>query len=65
MIEIWTEFARFNTTRQRLTDQARIKETLVFWIWDTINIPTNKENYQQVHTTQTETLNTEKQEPPP
>ena len=40
------------------------KEGLVFWFWNTGNIPINSDSCQQNPNTETETPNTEKQEPP-
>ena len=66
MIEIWAECTWFNTRSQRFADQAR-KILKKGWFSDLeileIYQQINREIYQQEHTTLTETLNTEKQEP--
>ena len=48
MIEIWQECASFQTTSQRLADQVRtiIKKRMIFWPWNTTNIPGNTDAIQ-------------------
>ena len=65
MIEIWTDFARFKTTNQRLTDQVRtITKNCWFSDLEIWEIPQQiyRQTHQQTLNTVTETLNTGKPE---
>ena len=59
IIEIWTEYAIFNATNQRLADQARIILKKV--CFSDLEILENQELYEQALPIHTETLNTAKQ----
>ena len=67
MIEIWTEFRRFQAIKQKLTDQVRII-TKKCWFSDLeileIHQRINRPTHQQTPNTVNETLNTGKPETP-
>ena len=66
-IKIWTEFGRFKTTDQTITDQIRTI-TKNGWFSDLEILETHQQIYRQTHqqspTTVTETINTGKLETP-
>ena len=65
MIDIWTEFAGFNTTNQRFADQVRtILKHDWFYDFEIVEIHQQiySQTYQHVSNTESEILNTEKPE---